>query len=248
MTEKTKATVQELNAIVDKVYQLRDAYPDRYKVELLEFPDDDNHLIRVKYKPTPTSFEEEWEYMSNPNPYLAEHFENNEYFMTNLRIHYMVKKPSTKTTTDWDHRMLKMAAGEINTWSKDPSTKVSATIFRDKHPVASSYNGFPPGIEDTEERLNNRELKYKLVQHAEANAISVCAKLGISTQGTTMAVTHFPCSTCAGMMITAGIKKVIVQSPDEDFLSRWKDSVDLSKEMFKEAGVELVVIDIKENA
>lgn len=145
---------------------------------------------------------------------------------------------------DWDRRFLKMAAGEINSWSKDPSTKVSATIFRGKYPIAASYNGFPPGIEDTYERLNNRELKYKLVQHAEANAIATCSKLGISTEGTTMAVTHFPCSTCAGLMIGAGIKKVVVQEPNADFLSRWKDSVELSKEMFAEAGVELVVIDL----
>lgn len=148
---------------------------------------------------------------------------------------------------DWDRRFLKMAAGEINSWSKDPSTKVSATIFRGKYPIAASYNGFPPGIEDTHERLNNRELKYKLVQHAEANAIATCSKLGISTEGTTMAVTHFPCSTCAGLMIGAGIKKVVVQEPNADFLSRWKDSVELSKEMFAEAGVELVVIDLNKD-
>jgi dCMP deaminase len=145
---------------------------------------------------------------------------------------------------DWDRRFLKMASGEINSWSKDPSTKVSATIFRGKYPIAISYNGFPPGIEDTNERLNNRELKYKLVQHAEANAIATCARLGITTEGTTMAVTHFPCSTCAGLMISAGIAKVVVQKPSEDFLSRWKESIELSKDMFKEAGVEVVEIDI----
>jgi dCMP deaminase len=148
---------------------------------------------------------------------------------------------------DWDRRFLKMASGEINTWSKDPSTKVSATLFNGKHPVASAYNGFPPGIADTKERLNDRELKYKLVQHAEANAIATCAKLGIATNGLTMAVTHFPCSTCAGLMIGAGIKKVVVQEPNEDFLSRWKESVTLSKEMFTEAGVELVVIDLNKD-
>ena len=151
------------------------------------------------------------------------------------------------TKINWDARMLRMAAGEINAWSKDPSTKVSATIFNEKHPVASAYNGFPPGIEDTEERLNNRELKYKLVQHAEANAIATCSKLGIATKGLTMAVTHFPCSTCAGLMISAGIKKVITQAPSEDFLSRWKDTVEFSVGMFAEAGVELVVIDLEES-
>ncbi len=170
-------------------------------------------------------------------------YENVE-FLERLNVFISKEFPES---IDWDRRFLKMAAGEINTWSKDPSTKVSATVFNGKHPVASSYNGFPPGIEDSEERLNNRELKYKLVQHAEANAIATCAKLGIATNGLTMAVTHFPCSTCAGLMISAGIKKVVVQEPNEDFLSRWKDSVELSKEMFAEANVELVIIDLKES-
>ncbi|QDJ96384.1 deoxycytidylate deaminase [Xanthomonas phage Xoo-sp13] len=159
-------------------------------------------------------------------------------------IDFLNSKVVESATVDWDSRFLRLADGELNSWSKDPSTKVSAVIIRGKYPIATSYNGFPPGIEDTVERLNNRELKYKLVQHAEANAISTCAKLGISTEGTTMAVTHFPCSTCAGLMISAGIKKVIVKKPTPDFLSRWKESIDLSKEMFKEAEVELVVIDL----
>lgn len=148
--------------------------------------------------------------------------------------------------TDWDRRFLRLAAGEVNTWSKDPSTKVSAVVVNGKHPVAHAYNGFPPGIEDTYERLNNRELKYKLVQHAEANAISTCAKLGISTNGLTMAVTHFPCSTCAGMMISAGIKKVIVQEPTEDLMSRWRESIELSRQMFDEAGIDVVIVNLDE--
>lgn len=150
--------------------------------------------------------------------------------------------PSTET--DWEKRFLRLAAGEINTWSKDPSTKVSALLFRGKYPLMPSYNGFPPGIEDTTERLNDRELKYQLVQHAEANAISNCARMGISTEGASMAITHMPCTNCAGLLISAGIKKLIVKTPSEDFLSRWKDSIELSKTMFEEAGIEIRLIDL----
>ena len=148
--------------------------------------------------------------------------------------------------TDWNKRFLRLAQGEVNTWSKDPSTKVSAAVVRGKHVVAVSYNGLPEGIEDTHERLNNRELKYKIVQHAEANAISTCAKLGIATDGATMACTLFPCSSCAGLMIGAGIKKVIVQTPTEDQLSRWADSLALSRSLFEEAGVEIILVDLSE--
>lgn len=160
------------------------------------------------------------------------------------KVNGYIDKLSIPQKIDWDKRFLKVAAGEINTWSKDPSTKVSAAIFRGKYLIASSYNGFPPGIEDTVERLNNRELKYKLVQHAEANAIATCSRLGISTEGCTMALTHFPCSTCAGLMVSAGIKKLVVQTPNEDFLSRWAESVELGQSILKEAGVEVVYIDL----
>lgn len=162
-------------------------------------------------------------------------------------INTLIDNVTHLTDDTWDHRALRLALGEVNTWSKDPSTKVSAVIMRGKSPIAVSYNGFPPGIEDTEERLSNRELKYKLIQHAEANAISTCAKMGIATEGTTMAVSHFPCSSCAGMMIGAGIKKVIVQKPTPEFEARWKESQDLSRAMFEEAGIEVVVLDVLNN-
>lgn len=149
--------------------------------------------------------------------------------------------------SEWDKRKLRLAMGEVNTWSKDPSTKVSAVVFKDKNPIAVSYNGLPPGIEDTHERLHNRELKYKLVQHAEANAISTCAKMGIATDGAEMAVTLFPCSTCAGMMISAGIKRVIVQEPSDELIKRWGESFVLAKELFAEAGVEVVTVDLSKD-
>ena len=71
----------------------------------------------------------------------------------------------------WDLRFLDLAQ-HIAQWSKDPSTKVGAVIVRpDKTICSVGYNGFPRGIEDTEERLNNRDLKYPCMVHAEMNAI-----------------------------------------------------------------------------
>ena len=71
----------------------------------------------------------------------------------------------------WKKRFIQLSK-EISTWSKDPSTKVGALIIsEDRNIVSTGYNGFPRGIEDTEERLNNRELKYKFILHAEMNCI-----------------------------------------------------------------------------
>lgn len=147
-----------------------------------------------------------------------------------------------KYMTDWNLRALEFVEGEINKWSRDPSTKVSAALFKGKYQLASAYNGFPPGIDDTDERLNDRPLKYKMTNHSEENLIATCAKFGIVTDGATVAITTYPCCTCAGLMISAGIKKIVTRKPTEDFLSRWKDDIELAMSMLIEAGVEIVVI------
>ena len=72
---------------------------------------------------------------------------------------------------NWDKRFLDLAE-HVAGWSKDPSTQVGCVIVNDKRVVVGlGYNGFPRGVEDTPERLNDRPTKYLMVQHAEVNAI-----------------------------------------------------------------------------
>jgi len=61
----------------------------------------------------------------------------------------------------------------IAQWSKDPSTKVGAVIIdpRNKRIISTGFNGFPVGVENTTDRLGTREIKYKMVVHAETNAL-----------------------------------------------------------------------------
>ncbi len=69
----------------------------------------------------------------------------------------------------WDLRFLKLAT-HISEWSKDPSTKVGCIIVGEDREIRSTgFNGFPRGIEDTEERLNDRAKKYPLICHAYEN-------------------------------------------------------------------------------
>ena len=146
----------------------------------------------------------------------------------------------------WERRFLELAFNVAH-WSKDPSTVVGALLVDENNNVRTlGYNGFPRGISDHESRLSVRDTKYALTVHAEQNVISTCARLGIPTENCVIVCTHFPCSTCAGSILQAGIKKVIVQKPTEEFLSRWKDSIDLATSMFEEAGVELVVLNLGE--
>ena len=137
----------------------------------------------------------------------------------------------------WNHRYLQLAH-EIASWSKDPSKQIGAVAVGTKGQVlAQGYNGFPRGISHSSERLNNRELKYKYVVHAEMNLIYNASYNGTSLDGSTVYVTGLPvCSECAKGLIQVGVKQVIMPV-QEDTPETWKKSFELSKELFEEAGV-----------
>jgi dCMP deaminase len=123
--------------------------------------------------------------------------------------------------------------------SKDPSTKVGAAIFDDKRRILSvAYNGFPRGVEDSQARLQDRETKYKMVLHAEQNAMAFATA---PLHGATLFCTHPCCTQCAAMAIQRGIKHVCWPTPSSEFVERWSNDMTLSMEMFIEAGVHVHV-------
>ncbi|MGE4571047.1 MAG: dCMP deaminase family protein [Gammaproteobacteria bacterium] len=144
------------------------------------------------------------------------------------------------TLDKWDNRYLSLAK-EVATWSKDPSTQVGAvTVGTKKEVLSQGFNGFPRGIKDTDERYNHRETKYKFVVHAEMNAIYNATYSGTSLDGATLYIYGLPiCSECAKGIIQVGIKKVVIEKSKE--LENWNESLQLSQEMFSEAGVELII-------
>jgi dCMP deaminase len=136
----------------------------------------------------------------------------------------------------WDHRFIRLA-NEIATWSKDPSSQIGCVIVKDNKVLATGYNGFPKGILDDPERLSNREIKYGLIVHAEMNAIYNAAFHGVSLLDATMYVTGLPvCSDCAKGVISAGIKRVVM---DADLSNEtWATSWSKTEKMFRESKVE----------
>lgn len=136
----------------------------------------------------------------------------------------------------WDKRFLELAK-HVASWSKDPSTKVGAVIVDKSHRVISvGFNGFPRGIEDSEEFLNNKEEKYKRILHAEQNAL-IFAHSKELKEATLFVYPLPPCNRCALDIIQYGISRVVSYEIDDS--SKWKDSIELTKQLFKEAGVEL---------
>lgn len=126
----------------------------------------------------------------------------------------------------------------VSTRSKDKSTKVGACITKGKKLVNIGYNGFAANVKDTLLRLNTREIKLKLTLHAELNAI-LTAKQDLT--GCTLYCTHVPCAQCASIIAQTGIERVICYTPDPEFLERWKEDIDLTMEVFKEAEVALIL-------
>jgi dCMP deaminase len=126
-----------------------------------------------------------------------------------------------------------------STASKDPSTKVGAIIVDcDRRIVSTGYNGFPRGVQDTTERLNDRETKYKLIVHAERNAIIFARQ---DLRGCVLYTYPFmPCAPCAGMVIQAGIVEVVAPRNDNP---RWQADFKLTQDMFREASVKLRLLE-----
>lgn len=139
----------------------------------------------------------------------------------------------------WNLRFLELAK-HIAGWSKDPSTKVGAVIVNsDRQIVSLGYNGFPRGVDDTGERLNDRPTKYSMVAHAELNAILAATT---SVKGTTVYVWPLPpCNECAKAIIQSGIKIVVSPKINND---RWGASNEIAKTMFEESGVTFIQVDI----
>jgi dCMP deaminase len=147
----------------------------------------------------------------------------------------------TGTMADWDARFL-LLARHIAQWSKDPSTKVGCVVVGPDREIRSTgFNGFPRGIEDSIERLHDRERKYPLVCHAEENAIMHAARIGVALKGCTAYVTWPPCTRCARSLVQAGIGEVAYPAGLE-IPERWQDDFGLSSLMLSEAGLRVRTI------
>lgn len=142
--------------------------------------------------------------------------------------------------TKWDKRFMRLAR-EISTWGKDPSRKIGAiAVDSNRRILSTGYNGFPAGIEDSLNRLNDREEKYKYIVHAEKNCIYNACLNGISLKNASLYVWGLPvCSECAKGVIQVGITNVYCghDNNNDYHTSIWKESFSITKEMFAEAGV-----------
>jgi dCMP deaminase len=137
---------------------------------------------------------------------------------------------------DADEYFLKIAsvAAERSTCRRH---HVGAVAVKDKHILATGYNGAPSGLKDCLELgcLRNEKgipsgTRQEICRgiHAEQNVIIQATLHGVSLEGSTIYCTHTPCVLCAKMLVNAKIKQYVSfgQYNDNSF-----------KELFLEAGI-----------
>ena len=140
----------------------------------------------------------------------------------------------------WVNRYLNIAK-DIASWSKDPSTQVGAVIVSRSSGqiLTQGYNGFPRGIHDSPEKLENREEKLKWVVHAEMNCIYNASLAGISLKGSVLFVHGLPiCPECAKGVVQTGIDSVYMRVNAKKADEWLKKFAEVSSIMFDEAGIE----------
>ena len=146
----------------------------------------------------------------------------------------------------WNRRFMELAF-MVASWSKDPSTKTGVVVVGpDREIRATGYNGLVRGVDDNIPERMERPTKYDFFEHAERNAVYNACLTGTSLKGCIMYATHAPCTDCARAIIQAGIKTVITNKVviDENTpKGTWRDKLEYSAQMFKEAGVEYIELE-----
>ena len=83
--------------------------------------------------------------------------------------------------------------------------KVGCIIVKNNRIVSQGYNGFLPGAPHESIVVDNHE---QATVHAEQNAITDCAKRGVSTDDSIAYISHYPCVNCMKILCASGIKKI----------------------------------------
>ena len=92
--------------------------------------------------------------------------------------------------------------------------KVGAVLAREGRILATGYNGTITGTSNTCECEDGTTSDFTL--HAEQNLITFCAKHGVSTNNTTIYITHSPCKQCAKLIAQSGITEVVYSQTYKD--------------------------------
>ncbi|MDY6407903.1 MAG: cytidine/deoxycytidylate deaminase family protein [Pseudomonadota bacterium] len=119
--------------------------------------------------------------------------------------------------------------------------RTACVIVKDNQILCSGYVGSPAGLPHCDEvghlmkmvtdEDGHQSMHCMRTIHAEQNAICQAAKRGISIDGSTLYCKLAPCRTCAMLLISCGIKRIVAEYP-------YHAGSD-AEEMLRTAGVQL---------
>lgn len=143
----------------------------------------------------------------------------------------------------WDEYFIKISEMVGSRGSCDRG-RAGCVITRDRRIISTGYVGSPIGLAHCDEighemhtvtHADGSTSRHCIrTAHAEQNAICEAARMGIAINGGNLYCKMTPCYTCAKMIINSGIKRVVCA---QDYHASKR-----SKEIFKEAGVEFVLL------
>lgn len=127
------------------------------------------------------------------------------------------------------HRQLYFnMAKEMAEMSYDPDTQVGCILVKDAQIISQGWNGTSADEDNSCKDSEGHTLDN--VIHAEMNCLCRCTKKGISTEGSSLFITHSPCFNCAKMIYLSGVKEVY-------FIHKWKDTKPI--EYLKSHGIKI---------
>ena len=133
---------------------------------------------------------------------------------------------------NWDEYFMCLA---ILTSTRSPCSRlhVGCVLVKDKRVISMGYNGFPTGEKHTsviQTDANGKPHEMATI-HAEQNAICYGANTGVSLNGATAYITHYPCLNCAKLLLSCGIKTIIYHDDynNDTFVSKVCSNLSISK-------------------
>lgn len=114
-------------------------------------------------------------------------------------------KKEIKERLNWDEYFMSIA---LLASCRSPCDRlhVGCVIVKNNRIISMGYNGFISGAPHTSRIVDNHE---QSTIHSEINAITDCAKRGVSLDSSKIYITHFPCINCFKSIAACGIKEII---------------------------------------
>ena len=82
---------------------------------------------------------------------------------------------------------------------------VGCIFVKNNRIIAQGYNGYITGCEHNAIVRDNHNIS---TIHAEQNTITDCAKRGVSSDGCSAYITHYPCYNCMKLLVSCGISEI----------------------------------------